>query len=283
MKVFKKGSLICILYKGQIYKKYSSDWNSFINRIDLYNEILIDLKNGSFFPSHMSIDELSLVSWDPPMDKQEIWCAGVTYSPSKKARMKESKTSKGAELYQLIYKAQRPELFFKSGKNRTVGHNAQVNIRRDSNNSVAEPELTYFLSSHGTIEGYTIGNDMTARDIEGDNPLYIPQAKTYEGCASIGPCLYVPESTSLLDFNINMTIERDNQVIFENTISSSDMCRNSEELISYLFNSCEFPFGCFLMTGTGIIPDQEFGLIRKDRVLITIDPIGCLVNTVGCR
>ena len=200
---------------------------------------------------------------------------------SKEARMEESKKAGGGTFYDRVYDAERPELFFKATPQRAMGPGGTVRIRKDSGWDVPEPELTLFISSKGAIEGYTIGNDMSSRSIEGENPLYLPQAKTYTGCAGLGPCIYVPGKPISPDTAIELVILRGGSQVFQDKIAISQMKRKHSELVEYLFRECDFPNGCFLMTGTGIIPPDEFTLKVGDEVRISIDNIGTLVNFVG--
>ena len=218
-----------------------------------------------------------------PIGRQEVWAAGVTYLRSRDARMEESKESGGATFYDKVYVAERPELFFKSLAHRVAGTGQEVYIRRDSKWDVPEPELTLYINSNGNIEAYTIGNDMSSRSIEGENPLYLPQAKTYERSAALGPCLYVPESPIKPDTNIHMEIKRNNTVVFEGTIQLNQMKRTLPELAGFLFREMEFPFGSFLMTGTCLVPGNDFTLQENDVVNISIDKIGTLTNLVVYR
>ena len=218
-----------------------------------------------------------------PIGDQEVWAAGVTYLRSRDARMEESKDAGGADFYSKVYNAERPELFFKALPHRVAAHNEEVFIRKDSKWNVPEPELTLFINSSGKIQAYTIGNDMSSRDIEGENPLYLPQAKVYERSAAIGPCLYVPENEISLDTNISIHIKRENNNVFEGSIKLNRMKRNFTELAEYLFCEIEFEHGCFLMTGTGIVPPNDFTLNEGDEVEISIDEIGTLNNVVAIR
>jgi 2-dehydro-3-deoxy-D-arabinonate dehydratase len=195
--------------------------------------------------------------------------------------MEESKDAGGGDFYAKVYEANRPELFFKATAYRTVGCGDVVRIRKDSQWNVPEPELTLFVCSQGTIEGYTIGNDMSSRDIEGENPLYLPQAKSYNASAAIGPCLYVPGQSIHPDSLIRLEISRQTKSIFSGEISINRMKRKHEELVEYLFRETSFPHGVFLMTGTGIVPPDHFTLKAGDEIKISIDNIGTLVNTVG--
>ncbi|HRQ52477.1 MAG TPA: fumarylacetoacetate hydrolase family protein, partial [Agriterribacter sp.] len=196
------------------------------------------------------------------------------------ARMQESKESGGATFYDKVYEAERPELFFKSLPHRVAGHFEDVYIRRDSTWNVPEPELTLFINSAGNIQAYTIGNDMSSRSIEGENPLYLPQAKTYERSAALGPCLYIPEHPIDPDTTISMSILRNNQPVFDGAITISMMKRPLPELAAFLFRETDFPYGCFLMTGTCLVPDNDFTLLENDIVNISIDGIGTLSNRI---
>jgi 2-dehydro-3-deoxy-D-arabinonate dehydratase len=199
---------------------------------------------------------------------------------SKEARMEEAKQAGGGDFYARVYDAERPELFFKSTASRAVGSGDQVRIRRDSKWNVPEPELTLFICSEGTIEGYTIGNDMSSRDIEGENPLYLPQAKSYDGAAAIGPCLYVPPAPIHPDTMIQIEIRRASASVFQGTVSINRMKRRHAELAEFLFRETSFPYGAYLMTGTGIVPPDDFTLEPGDEIRIAIENIGTLVNTV---
>jgi 2-dehydro-3-deoxy-D-arabinonate dehydratase len=194
--------------------------------------------------------------------------------------MEESKESGGATFYDKVYVAERPELFFKSLPHRVAGSGQEVYIRKDSKWDVPEPELTLYINSKGNIQAYTVGNDMSSRSIEGENPLYLPQAKTYERSAAIGPCLYIPEQPVSPDTNIHMEISRGNATVFEGTIQISQMKRTLPELAGFLFREMDFPAGAFLMTGTCLVPDNDFTLQKGDTVSITIDHIGTLTNVV---
>ena len=218
-----------------------------------------------------------------PASEQEVWAAGVTYLRSRDARMEESKDSGGADFYDKVYEAERPELFFKSLPHRVAAHDEQVYIRRDSSWNVPEPELTLFINSNGSIQGYTIGNDMSSRSIEGENPLYLPQAKVYERSASLGPCLYVPPGPIPLTTMIHMLITRDGKAIYTGEVPISQIKRSLTELAGWLFKEMDYPAGCFLMTGTCLVPAGDFTLQEGDRTDITIDEIGTLTNHVSYK
>jgi 2-dehydro-3-deoxy-D-arabinonate dehydratase len=216
-----------------------------------------------------------------PIGQQEVWAAGVTYYRSRGARMEESKDAGGGSFYDRVYSAERPELFFKSTASRTVGQGGQVRIRVDSKWNVPEPELTLLVSPGGLITGYTIGNDMSSRDIEGENPLYLPQAKVYSGSCALGPGILVSEGPLAPSTEIAIKILREGSVAFEGQVALTELKRDPLTLVEYLFRDNAFPNGCFLMTGTGIVPDSSFTLASGDLIRITIEPIGTLENVVA--
>lgn len=215
----------------------------------------------------------------PPIGDQEVWAAGVTYYRSRTARMEEAEVAGGDIFYDKVYDAERPELFFKATAPRTRGHLDAVAIRKDSSWDVPEPELTLAINSFGKIFGYTIGNDMSSRSIEGENPLYLPQAKVYTGSCSIGPCLVIGPSPSP-DTTIEIQIQRDGTTVFSGDTQVSQLKRGLEELAEFLFRSNEFRYGAYLMTGTGIVPDSDFTLQSGDQVIISIEGVGRLSNQV---
>jgi len=216
-----------------------------------------------------------------PLESQEVWAAGVTYFRSRVARMEESEGAGAGQFYDKVYAADRPELFFKASAARVRGHQGHVGIRRDSTWSVPEPELTLAINSLGQVFGFTIGNDMSARDIEGENPLYLPQAKMYRGSCALGPCLVV--ATRLPDpaAAVGLVIERDGAAVFSGQTALDQLKRSFTELAGWLFKEEDFPHGCLLMTGTGIVPDLPFTLQSRDVIQISIAGIGKLVNTVA--
>ena len=215
-----------------------------------------------------------------PIENQEVWASGVTYYRSREARMEESESAGGGDFYDKVYSAERPELFFKATPHRVVGPEASVRIRRDSHWNVPEPELTLLISPGGKILGYTIGNDMSSRDIEGANPLYLPQAKVYDGCCALGPAILVAAEPPAASTGIHLKIVRDGAPVFRGSITLAELKRGLEELVSYLYRESSFPNGCFLLTGTGIVPPESFTLAVGDRVEISIDGIGTLANLV---
>jgi 2-dehydro-3-deoxy-D-arabinonate dehydratase len=278
MRVYKVKRGVVIEKDKALFLIENQNWDSFINDDNLFEKINNVIKASK--PSSESRDTL-LKDLMAPVGSQEVWASGVTYLRSKVGRQEESKNAGGSDFYARVYEAERPELFFKATPNRVVPSGGKVRIRKDSTWDVPEPELTLVISSKGKIIGYTIGNDMSSRSIEGENPLYLPQAKTYDGCAAVGPCIYVtqqplPESTM-----IHLQIERDNKTVFEGTIGINQIKRKFTELVEFLYRECSFPNGSLLMTGTGIVPGSDFTLKSNDKVSITIEPIGTLVNTVG--
>jgi len=218
--------------------------------------------------------------WLAPIQSQEVWAAGVTYLRSRDARMEEAKDAGGGTFYDRVYDAERPEIFFKATPHRVVGSGEEVRIRADSKWNVPEPELTLAINRAGSIFGYTVGNDMSSRDIEGENPLYLPQAKVYRGCCGLGPGLVVreplPESTA-----IRISIVRAGSSVFAGETSLARMKRKLPELAGWLTREDIFPQGCFLLTGTGVVPPNDFTLLPADEISISIDGIGTLVNRVA--
>lgn len=216
----------------------------------------------------------------PPITNQEVWAAGVTYMRSRKARMEESRD--GGSFYDRVYHAARPELFFKATPNRVVGPNAAIRIRSDSRWNVPEPELALFVNPRAELVAFTIGDDVSSRDIEGENPLYLPQAKIYAGSCALGPSLLLADSVpDPCALSIHLLVRRGGAVRFEGSTSIMNMKRSFDELISYLFREQEFPKGVLLLTGTGIIPPDDFSLLQGDVVEITVPGIGTLRNSVA--
>ena len=279
MHLYNTTSGIYLEKQGLFYLIDTQQWNEIVNTNNLYAYLQLLI----FTANPINKEAFGQLTILPPIQHQEIWAAGVTYLRSREARMEESKISGGADFYAKVYDAARPELFFKSTAARCVGTNATVNIRKDANWNVPEPELTLFANANGKIVGYTIGNDMSSRDIEGENPLYLPQAKCYEKSAAIGPCLYVPENPINPDAKINMQIFRAEAELFSGQISINQMKRTHQELIDYLFRSMDFPNGVYLMTGTCLVPPNEFTLAVGDRISISIAEIGVLTNTVALK
>ena len=273
MKVYKTKNGIVIEKENKFWLLKDTNWDQFINDDGLFQKIE---KLITSLPAIDGIGDEVL----PPVGNQELWACGVTYLRSKVGRQEESKATGGADFYAKVYEAERPEVFFKSTPHRIVGHKAKVNIRKDSTWDVPEPELTLAVTSSGKIIGYTIGNDMSSRSIEGENPLYLPQAKTYDACAAVGPCIYVTENPPDGSTMIYLEISRENKKVFEGSVAISQMKRTPEELVSFVYRECSFPHGSLIMTGTGIVPGSDFTLKSGDEIKISIDHIGTLINTV---
>ncbi len=216
-----------------------------------------------------------------PIGTQEVWAAGVTYLRSRTARMEESKDAGGGTFYDKVYNADRPELFFKGTPHRVAAPGTPVRIRRDSKWNVPEPELTLALNSRGRIFGYTVGNDMSSRDIEGENPLYLPQAKVYDKSTALGPCLLLTDEALPPTTTISIAIRRGGTEVFAGSTPISQIKRKFTDLAEYLFRDHSFPQGTFLLTGTGIVPPDAFTLQSGDEIRITIESIGTLVNSVA--
>lgn len=260
----------------------ANNWDELINQNGLYNYLLQSLKVAVIISEAVAdsyIENYPL----PPIDTQEVWAAGVTYLRSRDARMDESKDAGAADCYQRVYEAERPELFFKATAHRVVGNGGELYIRKDSAWNVPEPELTLYINSAGNIEAYTIGNDMSSRSIEGDNPLYLPQAKIYNKSAGLGPCLYVTDTPISPATEITLFIYRNDVVKYTGHAPISRMKRSLTELAGYLYRECDFPSGAFLMTGTCLVPPDHFTLQKGDIVVIGIDGIGELRNTISCK
>jgi 2-dehydro-3-deoxy-D-arabinonate dehydratase len=276
MKVYKTKSGIVIEKENKFYLS-NENWDLFINDDHLFQKIETIIQQAGTENAYQLIEE-EIVA---PVGSQELWACGVTYLRSKIGRQEESKDAGGGDFYARVYEAERPEVFFKSTPQRIAGHNGNVRIRKDSTWDVPEPELTLVVTSSGKIVGYTIGNDMSSRSIEGENPLYLPQAKTYDGCASLGPCIFVTEKPLDDNTKIYLEINRNHSTVFEGSIGISQMKRTPEELVSFVFRECSFPSGCLIMTGTGIVPGNDFTLQPGDEIKISIDGIGRLVNYVS--
>lgn len=276
MKLYRTQQGIVIEKDKSLYPVRDREWDDFLNDDRLYEKMLQVTQTVSPAPNAGDLLQDLLA----PIGSQEIWASGVTYFRSKVGRQEESKGSGGGEFYAMVYEAERPELFFKSTAYRAVGPGGKVSIRKDSTWDVPEPELTLVITSSGKIVGYTIGNDMSSRSIEGENPLYLPQAKTYDGSAAVGPCIFVTEDELPSDTLIQMEILRRGGQVFSGSIEIAQMKRKPQELVGFLYRECSFLHGSLLMTGTGIVPENEFTLQQGDEVRITIEPIGTLVNFV---
>ncbi len=275
MKLYRTSTGNFVEEYGQYYRIDEHDWDALLAREDLPEYLSSRIVAQAPSAEFQHRDLLA------PIGHQEVWAAGVTYFRSRGARMEESKDAGGGDFYDRVYSAERPELFFKSTASRTVGPGGKVRIRSDAHWSVPEPELTLLVSPKGRITGYTIGNDMSSRDIEGENPLYLPQAKVYTGSCALGPCILVNTSPLLHSTEIVLEILRHGMVEFSGSVGLTELKRDPQTLVSYLLRDNAFPSGCFLMTGTGIVPPSTFTLASGDTVRITIEPIGTLENEVA--
>lgn len=280
MKIFKTRNAIVVQHENKFYQVQDIEWDQFINQKNLHDSVVKRLEE---LEPDERIEDGLMANLLAPISQQEVWASGVTYLRSREARMEEAKDAGAGDFYARVYEAERPELFFKATASRVVGPGEKVRIRKDSKWNVPEPELTLFISSEGTIEGYTIGNDMSSRDIEGENPLYLPQAKSYDASAAIGPCLFVPGKPISTNSMIELKIMRNNTEVFSGSIAINRMKREHTELVEFLFRETSFPDGVFLMTGTGIVPPDHFTLEPGDEVHISIEGIGTLSNTVSYR
>jgi 2-dehydro-3-deoxy-D-arabinonate dehydratase len=252
------------------------DWNDLVNDDSLHTWL------NAQCDSLQHDESLATAIRQPlaPIGNQEVWAAGVTYSRSRTARMEESQQAGGGDFYDRVYDAERPEIFFKATADRVVGPNEPMHLRSDSTWIVPEPELVLLLTRRGTIIGYTVGNDLSCRDIEGENPLYLPQAKTFDRCAALGPGILVTDQALHPDTSIKLNIRRGTENISADATSIGQMKRTLHELVGFLFRDNSHQNGCFLMTGTGIVPDDNVTLMRGDVVEISIDGIGTLTNTM---
>src|SRR6266550_7955569 len=267
----------CLIEQGNIfYQTADSSWDDLTTREDLYQHLTESIVQLKTLPGGLGNSKIR-----PPIGRQEVWAAGVTYYRSRDARMEEAKSAGGGDFYDRVYRAERPELFFKSTASRVVGPGEKVAIRRDATWSVPEPELTLLVSPAGKILGYTIGNDMSSRDIEGENPLYLPQAKVYNRSCALGPCILVAKEALPSSTEIRLEILRNGENAFAGSTILASMKRDPVSLVEYLYRDNVFPDGCFLLTGTGIVPPDSFTLNDGDEIRIAIAGIGTLVNLVG--
>jgi 2-dehydro-3-deoxy-D-arabinonate dehydratase len=278
MRIFNTAKGVLLEHDSRWVLYTDADWDELINREGLHAALLRLHATLPVFPSPASLVSEFVAA---PMQGQELWAAGVTYLRSKVERQEESKGAGGDDFYQRVYDAERPELFFKGTRHRVVGHGGKIRIRADSSWNVPEPELTLVLNRRGGIVGYTIGNDMSSRSIEGENPLYLSQAKIYDGSAALGPCVLVLDGPFPSDASISLAIMRGAQTVFTGNVSVSMITRRFDDLAAWLFRECSFPQGALLMTGTGIVPPAPFTLESGDTVSITIDHIGSLINQVA--
>jgi 2-dehydro-3-deoxy-D-arabinonate dehydratase len=277
MKIYKTNKGILIESDGLLYAAKKTSWDAFLNQKTLFQTLKQAISEATPLGDVSLLKEFTIQT---PIQNQEVWAAGVTYLRSRDARMDESKESGGDTFYDKVYAAVRPEIFFKATAHRCVGTGQNVRIRQDSTWNVPEPELTLVLNKRAEIVGYTIGNDMSSRSIEGENPLYLPQAKSYDGSAAIGPCVYVSDVPIPSNTKISMTIKRRKTILYEDNVEINRMKRTHTELVEFLFRECSFPYGCLLMTGTCLVPANDFTLHSGDEITISIDHIGTLINYV---
>ena len=277
MKLYNNANGI-VIESNDSFSLIKENWENFINDDNVFEKASAALSGTT------ALDKTAIGDVLPEMGpNQELWACGVTYYRSMVGRQEESKAAGGADFYGKVYEAERPECFFKSTPHRVVGHNGFVRIRKDSTWDVPEPELTLVVTTSGKIIGYTIGNDMSSRSIEGENPLYLPQAKTYDGCAAVGPCVFITDQPLSTDTQIHLSISRNNQLMFEGHIAINQIKRSLTELVSFIYRESSFPHGCLIMTGTGIVPGHDFTLQANDVIKIEIDGIGELINTVAAK
>lgn len=263
-----------VVERDGVFVALSDDWDALINRGDLHDYLARpDLSREGA----SAIDAPILA----PISQQEVWAAGVTYYRSRTARVEESRAAGGGSFYDRVYDAPRPELFFKAAPWRVRGPGAEVRIRKDARWSVPEPEIALCINSHGVIIGYTIGNDMSSRDIEGENPLYLSQAKIYDGACALGPAIFLTTDPLPPTTPITIHIVRLGELAFSGATTFSQLKRAPSELVEFLYRETSFPHGCVLLTGTGIVPDGDFTLRAGDEISITVPPIGVLTNAVA--
>ena len=275
MRLYRTQQGIYVAQEDSFYRIEGSSWDQIFAREDLGAFCRDVVERGTAATDFATAVPL------PPIGSQEVWAAGVTYFRSRSARIEESKDAGGGDFYDRVYAAERPEIFFKATGRRVVGHGAEVQIRSDAKWSVPEPELTLAISPKGRIIGYTIGNDMSSRDIEGENPLYLPQAKVYNRSCALGPCIHLSTEPLPAETIISMEIRRGGEIAFAGETALTELKRDPQSLVEYLYRDNDFPKGCFLMTGTGIVPPDSFTLASGDGIDITIEPIGTLSNVVA--
>jgi 2-dehydro-3-deoxy-D-arabinonate dehydratase len=278
MKLYRTASGYIVEHLDKFYAGTDTSWDQLVTQENLEEYLTETLQQQAPVASSFAEIESSVL---PPIGTQEVWASGVTYYRSRNARMEESKSAGGGDFYDRVYSAERPELFFKSMPHRVVGHRGKVAIRQDATWSVPEPELTLLINPLGNIAGYTIGNDMSSRDIEGENPLYLPQAKLYDGSCALGPCILLSSDPLPKTTQIQIDIERSGKHAFTGNTTLAELKRDPKDLVAFLFRDNSFPSGAFLMTGTGVVPEDSFTLAHGDIIRITIDGIGTLENTVA--
>ena len=273
MKLYRTEGGLIVESQERCYPVKGRSFDSLVCDADLYGTL------HAIVSREEPLFETDLSNLLAPIGDQDVWAAGVTYYRSRDARMEESKG--GSDFYDRVYSAERPELFFKSMARNVAGPSGSVKIRGDASWSVPEPELALLVNPKAEIIGYTIGNDMSSRDIEGENPLYLPQAKVYDQSCALGPCILLQEEPIAQSTRIKLDILRSGKVCFTGSTCLTELKRSFQTLVEYLFRDHTFPRGCFLLTGTGIVPPDEFSLRAQDEIRISIDGIGTLTNTVA--
>jgi len=260
---------------GQYFTVHGTDFDELLNLPNLHDHLREVSRRGPAAEPPAPEDILA------PVGSQEIWAAGVTYERSREGRREESKESGAAVFYSNVYEAARPELFFKAPGWRAIGPDAKIRVRKDANWNVPEPELVLVINTDRQIIGYTLGNDVSSRDIEGENPLYLPQAKVYDGSCAIGPAIWISNHSFDRNTELTLVVERSGKPVFQGTVLLLRIRRDFNELVEYLYRELDFPVGAFLFTGTGIVPPNDFTLESGDSVRIAAAPIGELVNEVA--
>ena len=255
------------------FHRLTVDWDPLINHVDLWAYLRHAVDRS---PADDRIEGVLA-----PIGSQEVWAAGVTYFRSRTARLDESKVGGGSTFYDRVYEAERPELFFKAAPWRVRGPGEPIRVRRDASWTVPEPEIALCINARGQIVGCTIGNDVSSRDIEGENPLYLPQAKIYDGACALGPAILVSPEPLPGDTAIELRVTRAGATVAEGRTTFSQMRRDAGELVEFLYRETSFPTGCVLLTGTGIVPPDEFTLQPGDEIRIDVPPIGTLTNVVA--
>lgn len=261
-----------VVEEDGIARRVATDWDDLVNHPERARVLVTALARGE--PT--AVPERPLA----PIGRQELWAAGVTYERSRTARMEESGHAGSADFYDRVHHADRPELFFKATPHRVQGPGGTLHLRSDSRWIVPEPELTVLIDCRGEIVGYTAGDDLSCRDIEAENPLYLPQAKTFDRCAAVGPAIWIRSEPPPPETEIALRIDCEGGVRFEGTTELRRLKKPITDLVSYLFRDNAFPDGCLLMTGTGIVPPDDFCLAPADRVSIRITGVGTLIHTV---
>jgi 2-dehydro-3-deoxy-D-arabinonate dehydratase len=279
MILFRTHTGLVLSHERRNYRLEDASLDELLNRQDLAAYLQRQASAGAALDDDATAASRLLA----PIGSQEVWAAGVTYYRSRDARMEEAQGAGGGSFYDRVYSAERPELFFKATHHRVAGPGQPVRIRKDSAWNVPEPELTLAINARGRIVGYTIGNDMSSRDIEGENPLYLPQAKCYDGSCALGPGIFISDEPLPPETAIALSITRGGKSCYAGATTLAELKRRPAELVEFLFRETSFPAGCFLMTGTGIVPAAPFTLQPGDEIAIAIEPIGTLVNTVGDR